>query len=330
MKTILKSTFAVVLFLAVLVSNVSAKNSAEPDAPVAYDITMPPLVQASTLLPFKASSSTSNIAAFTVQTIPQSFQGILSIDMSGTLMPVSEGMMLTPDLAASLVFTPDTAYTGTVLFTYSASDDDGFSSNIASYTIPVTSKPQAILPISLLNFSGTATDKKVQLYWQTEHEGNSSYFELQRSADGNHFETIATVTAKGNTTTTNNYQDSDDLFFYTYKTVYYRLKMVDINGGFKFSSAVKIEFGTTTKTNVKAWPLPFSTNLNIAYTSNINETVAITIRSVNGSMIMRMNHAVKTGTNIISLYQAQTIPSGTYLLTLSNGAKAETIKVIKQ
>lgn len=330
MKTILKSTFAFAMLLAAIINTVSAKNLSEPTAPVAYDITMSPLVQPSLILPFKASSGASNIAAFTVQTIPQPFQGILSIDMNGILMPVSEGMMLTADLAANLVFTPDTAYTGTVIFTYSASDDDGLSSNIASYTIPVIGKQQVILPISLLNFNGVAENKKVQLYWQTEHEGNSSYFELQRSADGNNFETIATVTAKGNTATASHYQNTDDLFFYTYKTVYYRLKMVDINGGFKYSPAVMIQFGTTTKANVKAWPLPFNSNLNVEYNSDAKEMVKITIRSVNGSMVMSMNNNVKKGSNIISLYQAQTIPAGTYLLTISNGTNAETIKVIKQ
>lgn len=330
MKTILKSTLAFTMFAAMLVTGVSAKTLPGTATPVAYDITMSPLVQTSSILPFKASSSNSNIAAFTVQTIPQDFQGILSLDMHGILMPVSEGMMLTTDLAESLVFTPDTAYTGTVTFTYSASDEDGYYSNIASYTIPVIKKPIAILPISLLNFAAAAENKKVQLYWQTEQEGNSSYFELQRSTDGNNFEAIATVTAKGNTATANNYQNTDDLFFYTCQTVYYRLKMVDINGGFKYSGAVTVQLGTITKTNVKAWPLPFTSNLNVEYTSDVKEVVKITIRSVNGSTVMRMDNAVKKGTNTISLYQAQTIPAGTYLLTLSNGTKAETIKVIKQ
>jgi hypothetical protein len=330
MKTLLKSIVAANLFVVAMAGSATAAGLPEPPAPVAYDISMSPLVQASLILPFKASSATSNIAAFTVQSIPQSFLGILSIDMHGILMPVSEGMMLTTDLAESLVFTPDTAYTGTVIFTYSASDDEGFSSNIASYTIPVVKKPQAILPISLLHFNGAAENKKVQLYWQTENEGNSSYFELQRSADGNNFETIATVTAKGSTATKNNYQHTDDLFFYTYQTVYYRIKMVDINGGFKYSPDVTIQFGTITKTAVKAWPMPFAGTLNVEYTSDAKEMVKITIRSVNGSTVMSMSNAVKKGTNIISLYQAQTIPAGTYLLTLSNGTKAETIKVIKQ
>ena len=302
----------------------------ELEAPVAQDITMQPLVQASSILPLSASSANSVIAAYTIQTIPPAFQGILSIDMNGTLIPVSEGMMLTADLAGNLVFAPDTAFTGNVIFTYSASDEEGISSNIASYTIPVIGKQQVILPISLLNFSGAEENKKVQLYWQTENEGNSSYFELQRSADGNNFETFATVTAKGNSANINSYRGTDDLFFYNYKTVYYRLKMVNINGSFKYAVVVTIKPGMAIRNNLQAWPLPFTSNLNVSYNSEENGPVRITIHSINGSEVLHMNSNAKKGTNTISLYQAQTIPAGTYLLTISNSIKAETIKVIKQ
>lgn len=297
-------------------------------APVAYDITMTPVVQSTTILPFNASAAGSNISAYTINTIPADSQGILSLSMDGLLVPVTEGMMITPDLAASLVFTPDTLYTGDVLFTYSASDEEGFSSNIANYIIPVIGKQQVILPISLLNFTGTENNKKVQLYWQTEHEGNSSYFEVQRSADGNNFETIATVSAQGNAK--NNYQSNDDLFFYSFKTVYYRIKMVNINGSYKYSSAVTITLGATGKNPVKAWPLPFTSNLNIAFYGEEKEMVKITIRSISGAEVMTLASTVTKGPNTIVLYQAQTIPAGTYLLTVSSRTKAETIKVIKQ
>ncbi|MES2847531.1 MAG: T9SS type A sorting domain-containing protein [Bacteroidota bacterium] len=321
MKTFFKSVLAVAMLL------ISAGATAE-DIPVAYNITMSPLVQASAILPFNATSGSSNIAMYTIITVPSATQGELSLDMNGTLVPVGEGMMLTADLAANLYFTPDSLYSGNVVFTYSASDESGNISNVAIYTIPVTGKPPVILPITVLDFTGTAQNKKAQLYWQTQNENNSSYFELQRSSDGNSFETIATITAKGNTT--NNYQSTDDLFFYKHSVVYYRLKMVNINGSFKYSATVTINSGAAIKANIKAWPLPFTGNLNIEFYSNDAMPVKITLCNVAGSTITNLNSNAKKGTNTISLYQAQTIPAGTYLLTISNSTRAETIKVIKQ
>ena len=321
MKTFFKSTLAI----ATLLFSVTAKAE---DVPVAYNITMTPLVQASAILPFNATSAAGNIAMYTVLTIPSASKGELSIDMNGTLVPVSEGMMLSADLAANLYFTPDSTYSGNVVFTYSASDESGNVSNEATYTIPVTGKPPVILPVSLLNFTGTAQNKKAQLFWQTQNENNSSHFELQRSIDGNSFETIATITSKGNIT--NDYQNTDDLFFYKHTVVYYRLKMVNINGSFKYSATVTINLGTVVKANIKAWPLPFTNNLTIEFNSGEVMPVKIMLYNVAGSNVLALNSTAKKGTNIISLYQAQTLLPGNYLLTISNSTKAETIKVIKQ
>ena len=71
-------------------------------------------------------------------------------------------------------------------------------------------------------------------------------------------------------------------------------------------------------------------NLNAEFNSEEDAPVKITIHSINGSEVLHLNSNAKKGTNTISLYQAQTIPAGTYLLTISNSIKAETIKVIKQ
>jgi hypothetical protein len=341
MKTILKSILPAAILFAATTGSAAGNNiptrtnsilkqqvAEDPATPTAYDITMTALVQASLLLPLNATSTNGNIVMYTIITIPSVSQGELSIGMNGTLLPVSEGMMLTADLAANLYFIPDSAFSGNIIFTYSAADESGLTSNVANYTIPVTGKPQAILPVTILNFSGTEENKKVQLYWQTQNEISSSYFEIQRSIDGKTFETFATNTAKGNNI--NNYHGTDDLFFYNLTSVYYRIKMVDINGSFKYSASLMIRLGTAVKNNIKAWPLPFTGNLNVAFISEEDAPVKISIHNVAGSEVMHLSSNAKKGNNTISLYQAQTIPAGTYVLTISNSTWAKTIKVIKQ
>ncbi len=296
---------------------------------VAEDITMPPIEQAAPILPFVATASGSAISSYTLETIPSSTEGVLNINMNGNLVPMSEGMMLTPDLVNSLSFTPDPTFTGDVVFTYSATDENGFSSNIANYTIPVVGAQAIILPINLLSFTGNLDNRKARLFWETAQENNSSYFEIQRSTDGNTFETIATTTAKGNCATVSRYQENDDLYFYHLKKVYYRLKMVSVDGSYTFSKTVALQLDAETKSAVKAWPLPFVNNLTISYNSAATETVKICVRSVNGAIVSSSSSSVKQGNNIIYFNQAQSIPAGTYLLTISNGSTSETIKVIK-
>ncbi len=298
------------------------------EAPVAQDITMEPIVQASSILPFVASSANSIIGTYTVVTVPPASQGILSIGMNGSLMAVSEGMMLTADLAGSLSFEPNASYDGDVVFTYTASDEEGLVSNIAVYTIPVSAKPQIPLPLSLLSFAGAAENKKAVLSWQTTNETCCSHYELQRSSDGKNFEPVATITAKI-TPGTSQYLHTDDLFFFLSNTVYYRLKIIGINGSFRYSSQVTISLKTANAA-ITAWPMPFNNQLNVQYNSEENGNVKMIIRNINGGELLKMNAIVKKGNNSIFIYQAQTLPAGTYLLTLSNGAKAATIKVAKQ
>jgi hypothetical protein len=273
--TVLALCVAGVAHAKVLGKNASYSPAANAQAPFAQDITMSPIVQATALLPFSAISAGSPVSMFTVQTVPSIAQGILSIDMNGRLMQVGEGMMLSADLAANLIFTPDPLFSGDATFTYTASD------------------------------------------------------EVERSADGKNFQAIATVTAKGNELA-NDYVSNDDLFFITYNTIYYRIKMVNVNGTFKYSSVVTINLAKGSATNIKAWPMPFTSNLNLNIDSEAGGTVNITIRSINGGEIMKRLSSVNKGNNTIVLYQAQNIPAGTYLLTISNGNKRETIKVVKQ
>jgi hypothetical protein len=53
------------------------------------------------------------------------------------------------------------------------------------------------------------------------------------------------------------------------------------------------------------------------------------MRNINGAVILNSSSIVKKGHNVITINQAQSKPSGTYLLTISNGTKSETIKVVK-
>ena len=72
------------------------------------------------------------------------------------------------------------------------------------------------------------------LEWATASEKNSDYFEVQKSIDGRNFEAIGRVGAAGNSTEKRIYHFVDQHLLPT--VVYYRLKQVDLNGEFTYSS----------------------------------------------------------------------------------------------
>ncbi len=302
--------------------------------PTAENIQIPSMMNTSSLTaisPLDATAASGNIEFYTIVSVPSASQGLLHLCNNDNCNPILAGQVLAPAEINMLSFVPNPSYNGTVEFNYSATDSHQQVSNIATYTIPVTSTTQSVLPVNIVSFTGNINNKLVQLNWQTSQENNSSYFEVQRSSNGSNFESISTITAKGNIGTISSYQEKDDLFFYTGNIVYYRLKMVDTDGKFKFSKVLMIKLNNATSINIlKAWPLPFSLQLTAAYSSDVSGEIKINLTNMNGSMVAASSAKVQKGYNNISINQAQTIPSGTYLLTITTNGKSETIKVVKQ
>lgn len=302
--------------------------------PTANNIEIPSMMNTATLTaisPLDATAATGNISSYTIVTIPSASQGSLHICNSGNCNPVEAGQLLTSAEINMLSFVPNPSFNGTIVFNYSATDSHNQVSNVATYTIPVTSTTQVVLPVNIVSFTGNINNKLVQLNWQTSQENNSSYFEVQRSSNGSNFEPISTITAKGNIGTLSTYQEKDDLFFYTGKVVYYRLKMVDTDGKFKFSKVLVITPNTASTVNtLKAWPLPFTSQLTAGYSSELSGEIKVNLTNMNGSRMASSSATVQKGYNSININQAQTIPSGTYLLTITSNGKSESIKVVKQ
>ena len=302
--------------------------------PTANNIEIPSIMNTSALTaisPLDATAPSGNIDSYTIVSIPSASQGSLHLCNNGTCIPIVAGQVLTSAEINMLSFVPNSSFIGSIVFNYSATDSHNQVSNIATYSIPVTGTTQSVLPVNMVNFTGNINNKLVQLNWQTSQENNSSYYEVQRSSNGSNYEPISTITANGNIGTLSNYKKKDDLFFYTGKVVYYRLKMVDTDGKFKFSKVLVIKINTATTVNIlKAWPLPFSSQLTAGYSSDLSGEIKINITNMNGSRVASSAATVQKGNNSININQAQTIPSGTYLLTITSNGKSESIKVVKQ
>jgi len=92
------------------------------------------------------------------------------------------------------------------------------------------------LPLALMDFNGRVSEKAIQLNWVSENELNVNNYELQRSADGANFETIALIFAQNESHNVYKYPD-----MHPYHGVnYYRLKMIDYDK--KTSNSKTISF----------------------------------------------------------------------------------------
>jgi hypothetical protein len=105
------------------------------------------------------------------------------------------------------------------------------------YTV-ITGTFEAALPVDISLFKATNINNNGVLNWTTESESNSSHFDVEVSKDGTTFVNLGSVKASGTSSSTRTYS-------FTHAkpsagTYYYRLKMVDKDNSFKYSSVQRL------------------------------------------------------------------------------------------
>lgn len=89
--------------------------------------------------------------------------------------------------------------------------------------------------ISYTSFTVNAVDKKIMIDWVTDTSVTTNYFEIQRSADGKSFKTIALVFGPDPQKTNCDCYECFDKLSTTKQKYFYRLKHVGINGEVELS-----------------------------------------------------------------------------------------------
>lgn len=110
------------------------------------------------------------------------------------------------------------------------------------------------LPVELINFSGNAQEDYVSLSWETREEINHSHFELQHSIDGNKFTSIGEIYPTTPTVAINQY--SFDHYTPKNGINYYRLKQIDQDDQFEYSSTLAIDFDNRFSNSLNLYPNP--------------------------------------------------------------------------
>ncbi len=116
----------------------------------------------------------------------------------------------------------------------------------------VLSLPASVLPISLSDFKAKANTNSVELIWKTVSESASMIFEVEKSHDGIRFEKINSVKSKNLQGA--NYQTSDDSPQEGIN--YYRLKIIEKDASFRYSSVVEARFSAQKHTPPVLYPNP--------------------------------------------------------------------------
>jgi hypothetical protein len=192
-----------------------------------------------------------------------------------------------------------------------------------------TAQASLPLPIELVSFEGKNDGLKNKLEWTTASEKNNDYFTIQRSSNGQEFESFATKEGAGNSTTEINYTAYDHS---PYNGIsYYRLMQTDFDGKFTYSSVIAVvnKLNEIEVSNIH--PNPVSENLNFDFYSPASGTVHVQVLDFTGRIVLDEVRTVEIGRSTINT-DMNTLAKGVYSLSISfNEGKFRSIsKVIKQ
>jgi hypothetical protein len=174
------------------------------------------------------------------------------------------------------------------------------------------------LPVEMVRFDAELSNGYVYLEWETASEKDNDFFEIQRSYNGDDYESIGLVEGNG-TTLTNVVYDFTDYSPLSGKS-YYRLKQVDYDGDYEYSKIVTIEINKVSSLNV----VPNPTTERQIYLKldgfHPEQTISVNVFNLQGASMFRgqfspdelwnrplpVNTSLKSGIYIVEVVQGNT------------------------
>jgi hypothetical protein len=169
------------------------------------------------------------------------------------------------------------------------------------------------LPVKLADFKANIMEGAVQLEWSTTMESNSGVFEVQQSTAGKGWKVLGQVAAKGESNAVINY-DFTDVTPAAGNNLY-RLKMIDLDETFAYSSIVSVNVEGGAEVNV--YPNPATEYITISTPGDALLNVAIF--NANGQLVKRAT------TDKVDL---SGLGMGRYIVKISHKSGAVTTKRI--
>lgn len=166
-----------------------------------------------------------------------------------------------------------------------------------------------VLPVTIIDFTAQKNSESVYLKWYASYETSFKQYEIERSVNGRYFQKIGEVAGR----------NLADYSFTDYNLpaagiVYYRLKMVDIDGKYSYSKTVPIRISGNFS-NALVYPNPASDILNIKLQTPLTESSWLFVTDLSGRILIKQ--LVSSGQSNISL-DVKKLQPGRYFVRISN------------
>jgi len=172
------------------------------------------------------------------------------------------------------------------------------------------------LPVELTSFTASVIGSKVRLNWQTATEINNYGFEiLRKTQDNTEWENIGFISGNGNSNSQKSYSYTDESI--SLGKYSYRLKQIDNDGTFEFSSTIEVDLGIPKDFLLSQnYPNPFNPMTKIQYTLPIDAQVTLQIYSITGELMESLVSEYQSQGSYTIDFDGSNFASGTYIYRL--------------
>jgi len=167
------------------------------------------------------------------------------------------------------------------------------------------------LPVHTIHVVATEENNAVLLYWKVTNPKNTTSYQVDRSTDGIHFETLGSVI--GGEASSYSFKDNKII---PATTLYYRIKSVADDGSFKYSNIASLALQAG-KRPLSIYPNPVKDNLSILLSDNFTDTYKLRVLTVEGKEVLGTNKVTGNG-KTLNLPLKESLNGGVYWVELTD------------
>ncbi|RRB02025.1 hypothetical protein [Larkinella rosea] len=185
-----------------------------------------------------------------------------------------------------------------------------------------TSVGASPLPVTISSFTVKAANKHAVLEWATSSEKNNAFFEVQHSTNARDFDVLGKVAGHGTTFETHQYRFLQE--YPDQSTVhYYRLRQVDTDGKYEFSTIRSLTFDGYVGIELKLSTNPVTNGVVKAYVDygdvNLANQASLNLIDNAGRVVSRQDVLLEKGRNTVQ-FPGVSLHTGIYVITLQNAS----------
>lgn len=188
-------------------------------------------------------------------------------------------------------------------------------------------------PVELTDFTGSVAYEKVNLKWNTKTEINTHSFIIEKAiVSGNingslNYTQLGEVKAAGNSNSPRSYSFND--INITSGTFYYRLKIIDNTGEYKFSPSVQVTVANPVSFEISQnYPNPFNPSTTVKYSIPSDGNVSLVIYNIKGEKVKKVVDSFQKAGYYNTIIDGTGLASGIYFYRFDAGKFSQVKKMI--